>query len=87
MTLPRGNFISRPLTRFGQPLSIQWVTKSTVEGNMIEDAEITLRQILRAISRLNDAELFQLKAAARKEAEKRGLKESRHSVTAEPRRQ
>jgi len=63
------------------------VTKSTVEGNMIEDAEITLRQILRAISRLNDAELFQLKAAARKEAEKRGLKESRHSVTAEPRRQ
>lgn len=54
---------------------------------MIEDAEITLSRILRAISRLTDAELLQLKAAARKEAEKRGLKTSRHAVTAEIRRQ
>jgi hypothetical protein len=43
---------------------------------MNEDAEITLDKILRAISRLTDAELLQLKAAARKEAEKRGLKTS-----------
>jgi hypothetical protein len=54
---------------------------------MIEEADITLTKMLRAIARLTDAELLQLKAAARKEAEKRGLKESRHAVTAETRRQ
>jgi hypothetical protein len=53
---------------------------------MIEDAEITLTKMLRAIARLTDAELLQLKAAARKEAEKRGLKPSRHAITAETRR-
>ncbi len=55
--------------------------------DMIEDAEITLSKVLRAIARLTDAELLQLKAAARKEAEKRGLKPSRHSNAAETRRQ
>lgn len=54
---------------------------------MIDEADITLTNMLRAIARLTDAELLQLKAAARKEAEKRGLKESRHAVTAETRRQ
>jgi hypothetical protein len=54
---------------------------------MIEDGDITLTKMLRALARLTDAELLQLKAAARKEAEKRGLKESRHAVTAETRRQ
>jgi hypothetical protein len=54
---------------------------------MTEDAEITLAEILRAIARFTDAELLQLKAAARKEAEKRGLKPSRHAVSAETRRQ
>jgi hypothetical protein len=58
-----------------------------VEGDMVENAEITLATILRAIPRLSDAELIQLKAAARKEAEKRGLKPSRHAVTPETRRQ
>jgi len=53
---------------------------------MIEDADITLTKILRAIARLTDAELLQLKAAARKEVERRGLKESRHPVAAETRR-
>jgi hypothetical protein len=48
---------------------------------MIEDADITLTKILRAIAQLTDAELLQLKAAARKEAERRGLKESRHPAT------
>jgi hypothetical protein len=48
------------------------------ETDMIEDAEITLARILRAISQLKDAELLQLRAAVRKEAEKRGLKTSRH---------
>jgi hypothetical protein len=48
------------------------------ETDMIEDAEITLGRILRAIFQLRDAELLQLRAAARKEAEKRGLKTSRH---------
>jgi len=57
-----------------------------VEGDMIEDADITLTKILRAIARLTDAELLQLKAAARKEVERRGLKESRHPVAAETRR-
>ncbi len=46
---------------------------------MIEHGEITLAQMLRAIARLTDAELLQLKAAARKEAERRHLKESRHA--------
>jgi hypothetical protein len=58
-----------------------------VEGDMIENAEITLTKILGAIARLTDTELLQLKAAARKEAEKRGLKPSRHAITAETRRQ
>ena len=58
-----------------------------MEGDMIEDADITLTKILRAIARLTDAELLQLKAAARKEAERRGLKESRHAVAADTRRQ
>jgi hypothetical protein len=53
---------------------------------MIDDAEITLSKMLRAIARLTDAELLQLKAAARKEAERRGLKPSRHALTAETRR-
>ena len=53
---------------------------------MNEDAEITLAQILRTLSRLTDAELLQLKAAARKEAEKRGLKTSRHPIGPEARR-
>jgi hypothetical protein len=57
-----------------------------VEGEMIDDAEIALARILRAIPRLSDAELLQLKAAIRKEIEKRGLKLSRHAVTAETRR-
>jgi hypothetical protein len=39
-----------------------------VEGDMIEDADITFTKILRAIARLTDADLLQLKAAARKEA-------------------
>ena len=55
------------------------------EADMI--AEITLPQILRTLSRLTDAELLQLKAAARKEAEKRGLKTSRHPIGPEARRQ
>jgi len=53
---------------------------------MIEDTEITLANLLRAIPRLTDGELLQLKAAARKEAEKRGLKPNRHALRAEPRR-
>jgi hypothetical protein len=57
-----------------------------VEGDMIEGADITLTKILRAIARLTDAELLQLKAAARKEVERRGLKESRHPVAADTRR-
>jgi hypothetical protein len=57
-----------------------------MEGDMIEDADITLTRILRAIARLTDAELLQLKAVARKEAERRGLKESRHAVAADTRR-
>lgn len=57
-----------------------------VQDDMTEDAEITLTKILRAIARLTDTELLQLKAAARKEAEKRGLKPSRHAITAETRR-
>ena len=55
------------------------------EADMNEDAEITLAKILRAISRLTDADLLQLKAAARKEAEKRGLKTSRHPIVPEAR--
>jgi hypothetical protein len=53
---------------------------------MIEEGEITLNLILRAIARLTDAELLQLKAAARKEAERRHLKESRHAPALESRR-
>jgi hypothetical protein len=49
---------------------------------MTENAEMTLAQILRAIASLSDLELLQLKAAARKEAEKRNLKLSRHPITA-----
>jgi hypothetical protein len=49
---------------------------------MMEKAEMTLGQILRAIASLSDLELLQLKAAARKEAEKRNLKLSRHAITA-----
>jgi hypothetical protein len=48
---------------------------------MTENAEMTLAQILRAIASLSDLELLQLKAAARKEAEKRNLKLSRHPIT------
>ena len=51
-----------------------------VKDEMIADGEISLIKMLRAIARLTDAELLQLKAAARKEAEKRRLKESRHST-------
>jgi hypothetical protein len=54
------------------------------ETDMIEDAEITLGRILRAISQLRDAELLQLRAAARKEAEKRGEDQQaplRHGVS------
>jgi hypothetical protein len=54
---------------------------------MTEEAEITLAKMLRAIPRLTDSELLQLKAATRKETEKRGLKPSRHAVTTETRRQ
>ncbi|HZP10766.1 hypothetical protein [Methyloceanibacter sp.] len=46
---------------------------------MIEHGETTLAQLLRAIALLTDAELLQLKAAVRKEAERRRLKESRHA--------
>jgi hypothetical protein len=53
---------------------------------MVEGGDITLSKILRVIARLSDAELLQLKAAARKEAEKRRLKESRHVTTPETRR-
>jgi hypothetical protein len=41
--------------------------------------ELTIREILRAIARLTDAELIQLKFAARKEMERRNLKLKRHS--------
>jgi hypothetical protein len=51
-----------------------------------EDDGITLGQMLRAIARLTDFELLQLKAAARKEMEKRSLKLSRHANTAVSRR-
>jgi hypothetical protein len=51
-----------------------------------EDDGITLGQMLRAIARLTDFELLQLKAAARKEMEKRSLKLSRHANTAGSRR-
>jgi hypothetical protein len=54
---------------------------------MIGNGDITLIMMLRAIARLTDAELLQLKAATRKEAEKRGLKPGRHANTAETRRQ
>ncbi len=46
---------------------------------MIDHGETTLAQMLRAIARLTDVELLQLKAAVRKEAERRHLKESRHA--------
>jgi hypothetical protein len=49
---------------------------------MPEGEEITLIQMLRAIPRLSDIQLLQLKAAARKEMEKRSLKLSRHANTA-----
>jgi hypothetical protein len=49
---------------------------------MTETDEITLVQMLRAIPQLRDFELLQLKAAARKEMEKRNLKSSRHVNTA-----
>ena len=42
--------------------------------------EITLRDILRVIARLSDAQLIQLKSAARKEMERRSLKLNRHAV-------
>jgi hypothetical protein len=87
-TLPRGNLISRPLTAPRSPRSISRHRDGNppVEGDMIEDADITFTKILRAIARLTDAELLQLKAAARKEAERRGLKESRHAVATDTRR-
>jgi len=53
---------------------------------MTETDEITLVQMLRAIPQLSDFELLQLKAAARKEMEKRNLKASRHVNTAGVRR-
>jgi hypothetical protein len=46
--------------------------------------ELTIREILRAIARLTDAELIQLKSAARKEMERQHLKLNRHSVQAPP---
>jgi hypothetical protein len=52
---------------------------------MIEDGKITLIMMLRAIGGLTDAELLRLKAAARKEAEKRHLKKSRHVTASETR--
>ena len=54
--------------------------------DMTETDEITLVQMLRAIPQLSDFELLQLKAAARKEMEKRNLKASRHVNTAGVRR-
>ena len=57
-----------------------------VKDEMIADEKVTLVEMLRAIARLTDAELLQLKAAARKEAEKRRLKESRHATAPESRR-
>jgi hypothetical protein len=51
-----------------------------VELQMAEDDQITITQMLRAIAQLTDAELLQLKATARKEAEKRNLKPSRHAI-------
>jgi hypothetical protein len=42
--------------------------------------EITLRDILHAIAQMTDAELIQLKCAARKEMERRNLKLSRHTT-------
>ena len=42
--------------------------------------EITLRDILQMIAKMTDAELIQLKGAARKEMERRNLKLSRHST-------
>ncbi len=44
--------------------------------------EITLRDILRVIARLADAELIQVKSAARKEMERRNLKLNRHNTQA-----
>ena len=57
-----------------------------VECDMTENDEITLAQMLRAIARLTDVELLQLKAAARKEMEKRSLKLSRHGTVVSARR-
>jgi hypothetical protein len=42
--------------------------------------EITLRDILCSIAQMSDAELIQLKCAARKEMERRNLKLSRHTT-------
>jgi hypothetical protein len=44
--------------------------------------EITLPDILQLIGKMTDAELIQLKCAARKEMERRNLKLSRHSPQA-----
>jgi len=49
-------------------------------SNMLEVTEITLRDVLQAIARMTDAELIQLKCAARKEMERRNLKLSRHTT-------
>ena len=46
---------------------------------MEQSNEVTIRAILRVISGLTDAELIQLKCAARKEMERRNLKPSRHN--------
>jgi hypothetical protein len=53
---------------------------------MTENDEITLVQMLRALAGLTDLELLRLKAAARKEMEKRNLKLSRHAHAAGARR-
>jgi hypothetical protein len=42
--------------------------------------EVTISKILRVIVRLTDAELIQLKSAARKEMERRHLKLNRHDA-------
>jgi hypothetical protein len=57
------------------------VIRDLAEAEMREP-EITLRDILQAIVRMTDAEVIQLKSAARREMERRNLKLSRHSAPA-----
>lgn len=74
------------MSRFHSTARLPSTGRVTAKNDMSETAEINLAMILRAVSRLTDAELLQLRAAARKEAEKRGLKASRHGVAADTRR-